>query len=233
MSLSSGIVINHWGAESSQQDLLIVDSAVSPPFVTAGRLGLHPIESVLATIEVKSRLTSEAVANAVAGGCSVKRAVAPVPQPMTRVEQYGQVLYKEAPPGTEGDVSMKPFSAIVGLRGDARAETLFGAFVDANRALPPVDRTNALLVLDSFVTAWSPRDDGKVLQNYPHDARTACRLDLGEDSFLYFYAFLFDALQNYHPPAINLRGYLESADMASDAGVAEIVSFTGEENDSR
>ncbi|RKQ90423.1 hypothetical protein C8N24_0225 [Solirubrobacter pauli] len=108
MSLSSGVVINDRGEESGQQDLLIVDSDVSPAFVTAGRLGVHPVESVLAAIEVKSTLTSALVEDAVERGAS-------------------------------------------GAETSSRA--LFRAFVRANQALPEMDRTNALFVVDQFTTA--------------------------------------------------------------------------------
>jgi hypothetical protein len=44
---------------------------------------------------------------------------------------------------------------------------------------------------------------------------------LGEDSFLGYYAFLLDALRNYRPPDLNLRGYLDAAQL--DAPTSKVV----------
>jgi hypothetical protein len=227
MATANGVVVNAQGEQSAQQDLLIIDSNVSPPFATAGRLGLHPIESVLAAIEIKSGLTSVKVAVAVRNGVSLKRLLQPVRQPMIRVTRAGAVLYEPAPVGTPGDVFWKPFTAILGLRGDARPETLCESFVDANLELDPGDRTNAFLVLDAFVAGWSSRSDGAVLQIYPEDAKALARFDLGKDSLLYFYAFLFDAIQTYEPPPLNLRGYVEASLLESD-NLGQIIPVRGE-----
>src|SRR4051812_48937859 len=70
-TMSSGVVVNTRGEESSQQDILVTDSSISPPFLTAGRLGLHPAETVAAALEVKSTLTSETLTQSVRGGASV------------------------------------------------------------------------------------------------------------------------------------------------------------------
>ncbi len=58
--VGSGIVINHKGEESNQTDVIIYDRRMIPPFIQRGSVGAYPVESVLATIEVKSTLgTSE------------------------------------------------------------------------------------------------------------------------------------------------------------------------------
>jgi hypothetical protein len=145
---------------------------------------------------------------------------------MIRVTRAGAVLYEPAPAGTPGDVFWKPFTAILGLRGDARPETLCKSFVDANLELDPVDRTNAFLVLDAFVAGWSSRSDGAVLQIYAEDAKALARFDLGKDSLLYFYAFLFDAIQTYEPPPLNLRGYVEASLLESD-NLGQIIPVRG------
>ncbi|RKQ90422.1 hypothetical protein C8N24_0224 [Solirubrobacter pauli] len=67
-----------------------------------------------------------------------------------------------------------------------------------------------------------------MLQNYPQDALTACRLDYGHDSFLWFYAFLLDAVQYYTPPSLNLRGYVDSADLEEGARIDDIVPIRPE-----
>jgi hypothetical protein len=59
--VGSGIIINQAGKQSFQNDIIIFDKRVLPPFVKHMNLGVFPIESVLGVLEVKSRLTRKAI----------------------------------------------------------------------------------------------------------------------------------------------------------------------------
>jgi hypothetical protein len=52
--VGSGIVVNQNGGQSNETDIIIYDNRVLPPFIREERLGVFPIEAVVATIEVKS-----------------------------------------------------------------------------------------------------------------------------------------------------------------------------------
>ncbi len=54
--IGSGIVINDAGEESSQTDIIIYDKRLIPPFIHEGNIGVYPVESVVAAIEVKTTL---------------------------------------------------------------------------------------------------------------------------------------------------------------------------------
>jgi hypothetical protein len=56
---ATGVVIDCEGKQSGQCDIIIWDDSIFRPFYFARGAGLFGIESVLATIEVKSTLTSE------------------------------------------------------------------------------------------------------------------------------------------------------------------------------
>ena len=56
--ISSGIVIDADGRQSSQSDVIIYDRRLMPPILKAEGRGIFPIESVLTIIEVKSKLCS-------------------------------------------------------------------------------------------------------------------------------------------------------------------------------
>ena len=71
-ALSSGEVVNDSGRRSKQQDVLVTDSYVAAPFLSSGRLGVHPVESVYATLQIKSRLDAAEVADAIDNVASVK-----------------------------------------------------------------------------------------------------------------------------------------------------------------
>ncbi len=52
--IGSGIIVNQKGKQSHQTDLVIYDKSILPPFISESISGVFPIESVIATIEVKS-----------------------------------------------------------------------------------------------------------------------------------------------------------------------------------
>jgi hypothetical protein len=54
--IGAGVVVNQRGDQSKQTDIIIFDRSILPPFIAYGHLGVFPAESVVATIEVKSRL---------------------------------------------------------------------------------------------------------------------------------------------------------------------------------
>lgn len=58
-SIGTGIVVNQRGEQSSQIDIIVYDNNILPPFIQKQNVGVYPVECVLATIEVKSRLTSD------------------------------------------------------------------------------------------------------------------------------------------------------------------------------
>lgn len=55
--IGSGVIINKNGIPSNQTDIIIYDNRIVPPFIKEQQIGVYPAESVIATIEVKSRLT--------------------------------------------------------------------------------------------------------------------------------------------------------------------------------
>jgi hypothetical protein len=55
--IGSGIIINQAGLQSKQTDIVIYDKRLLPPFIFHHSLGVYPVESVLAVIEIKTNLT--------------------------------------------------------------------------------------------------------------------------------------------------------------------------------
>jgi hypothetical protein len=54
--VGTGLVVDAWGRQSRQTDLVVFDKRLLPPFLLEESRGIFPIDSVLCTIEVKSRL---------------------------------------------------------------------------------------------------------------------------------------------------------------------------------
>jgi len=57
--IASGIIIDAYGHQSGQCDLIIFDKRLMPPIWEAEGRGIYPIDSVLAVIEVKSTLATK------------------------------------------------------------------------------------------------------------------------------------------------------------------------------
>jgi hypothetical protein len=54
--IGSGIVINDKNKQSNQTDIVIYDKRIIPPFISGSGIGVYPVESVIATIEIKTEL---------------------------------------------------------------------------------------------------------------------------------------------------------------------------------
>lgn len=61
IGVGTGFIIGAGGAVSTQQDIVLYDRSVLPPALFDEEMGVFPIESVIYTIEVKSKITREAV----------------------------------------------------------------------------------------------------------------------------------------------------------------------------
>jgi hypothetical protein len=57
----TGIVVNQRGDQSRQVDIIIYDNRLLPAFIRDYKLGVFPAESVIATIEIKSDFTNDAL----------------------------------------------------------------------------------------------------------------------------------------------------------------------------
>jgi hypothetical protein len=59
--VGSGIIVNQAGKQSTQNDILIYDPKILPPFIKEQSIGVYPIESILCVIEVKTNLTRKSL----------------------------------------------------------------------------------------------------------------------------------------------------------------------------
>ena len=64
IGIGQGQIVSHDNKMSSQMDVILYDPGIVPPVIFDGKDGLFPLESVLATIEVKSVLNATALREA-------------------------------------------------------------------------------------------------------------------------------------------------------------------------
>ena len=57
--VGTGIIVDHEGAQSNQSDIIVWNNAIHPPLFTARGAGIYAVESVLATVEIKSTLAAK------------------------------------------------------------------------------------------------------------------------------------------------------------------------------
>jgi hypothetical protein len=198
---SSGEVTNRTGESSRQQDLLITDAALASPFLSSGRLGVHPIESIYASLEIKTRVDRSGISDAVGNLASLKALQSSEPRAMTSLGS-GMLGF--------GETAQKPFGGIVAFASDVSLDSACRAFLDASRRLPPLDRPNVLFVLDQFTVLWGT-DDQKIELDPQAGQASLQVFEAGEDSILIFYVALSEWLRAYQPPPLDLLAYLNAS----------------------
>jgi len=83
----TGIVVDSSGGSSHQIDIIIYDKTLIPSLMFTGEEGIVPIESVLATVEVKSTLTRDELKKSIQNAHSVKHLHANFTEVMTETPQ--------------------------------------------------------------------------------------------------------------------------------------------------
>jgi hypothetical protein len=194
--VSSGIVTNGAGEDSKQQDVIISDTHVLPPFIKGGRAGVHPVEPVRAVVEVKSLARKKDVTEGVEKGASVAALIPNVPQPTLGMDY-------EVGGFTIDPRIHKPFAGIVCLDQDASVYSAAKAFEEANKGLPAHDRSYSLLILGRALVVWR---SGRWMVG-PAEGEEIWAVEFGDDALLWFYAGLLRGMQLYQPLPFELNQY--------------------------
>ncbi len=199
-TLGSGLVINSDGKSSKQQDIVISDMMVVPPFLAARELAVHAIESISGVIEVKSVATTDAVRAAVENIASVKRLASD--EPRRYVDMRGGNLGV----GTNVD---KPFGGVIFLDSELSKQKIFDEYAEAAATVSPNDRPNALVVMDHLMLSWGSYPEGTLTtQPEPLLGTHLVLQELGTNSLLVFYIILLRILESYRPPEMDVMRYV-------------------------
>lgn len=212
-TLSSGIIVNAEGKFSNQQDIVISDIMVVPPFVAAQELAVHPIESISGTIEVKSVVKSGAIRAAVKNIASVKRLASDEPR------DYVEIRGGHIGAGQNVD---KPFGGIMFLDSEMSDEAILNEYADATVGFPPNDRPNALVVVDRLTLAWGsyPNDPANLtIQPEPLRGSHFVLQKLNKNALLAFYVILMRILTSYKPPEMDIMNYVVNSGGYGEYGI--------------
>lgn len=162
LGIGSGIIINHYGEQSNQTDIIVYDKRVLPPFIHGGRIGTYPAESVIATIEVKSYLRDEELRVAEK---SAKKLHEGIYSEQGFYEDY-RMIYR--------DINIKPICGVIGLRqnGDAVLRKLLVDNGDSRNYLNDIKCLSAICHVNEY--SWISFDRAEYGQISPerwkHDA---------------------------------------------------------------
>lgn len=92
VGICTGIVVDSQGGSSRQIDIIVYDKTLIPSLMFTNEEGIVPIESVLATIEVKSKLTREELLKSVQNSHSVKNLIAKFTEVMTEIPEKSSTI---------------------------------------------------------------------------------------------------------------------------------------------
>ena len=178
--VNSGIVVNLAGAQSRQQDVIVSDAVENPPLIAEGGIEVHPIEAVVATLEIKSVATPEEVVDGVEKALSVAGLMSDEPCSTYKRGRGTQLMQS---------TSLKPFAGLVALRSSSTRDSLLQAWAGAHIRDRPWDRSTALVVLGDFFACWAYADGMMVPLADPTCSKIAY-VEAGEDAMLMFYVLM-------------------------------------------
>jgi len=72
-SVEKGFVLNNFSAVSQEQDLLVIDGSLGSSICKTDQIGYYPVESVIASIEIKSNLNLQELRKCLVSCVSVKK----------------------------------------------------------------------------------------------------------------------------------------------------------------
>jgi hypothetical protein len=201
--VSSGIVVNLAGEQSRQQDVIVSDAVENPPFIAEGGIEVHPIEAVVATVEIKSVGSPEAVVDGVEKALSVAGLMSDEPRRTYKRGKGTQLVQS---------TSLKPFAGLVALRSSSTRDSLLQAWAGAHVGSRPWDRSTGFVVIGDFFACWANAQGMMVPLADPTCSKIAY-VEAGEDAMLMFYVVMMLGIQLYPTPDLDLNRYFEAANL--------------------
>jgi hypothetical protein len=157
--ISSGIVMDHRGRQSSQADVIIYDNRLMPPILQAEGRGIYPVECVLLVIEVKSVLRSNHFSDIVLASARI----APETLSNRTINQHGMYIRTRA--RTPDGVVPYPMYSVFAYESDVPERDEFERLQEQAGAAPHFVKT--ICVLNKGT--WSQNDEGGISRHVSGD----------------------------------------------------------------
>lgn len=135
----TGIIVDSSGGSSLQIDIIIYDKTLIPSLMFTGEEGIVPIESVLATVEVKSILTSDELKKSIINSHSVKNLNA----------NFAEVM-------SETPKKSSPVCCVFSFSSDSKPETELGRLEEVVSEVNQETEKKVYVPLSAFVWPTFP-----------------------------------------------------------------------------
>lgn len=202
--VTTGVIVDSKGTQSNQQDIILYDIATCPVLVNEEELRMIPVESVYATIEVKSSLDSTILSEAYENIKSVKN--------LYRIPSNGDQL-----------ISI-PLGFVFSYSANTKIETLCQRFIEINKSTSRERKVNAVCILDQGIIAYFGKDGFNKMSVRPLENYFECSMHGTEgENFITFYLALLGGLKHQSVTFPNILDY------AINAGYLNNDRYIGEQ----
>ncbi|MGN1299320.1 MAG: DUF6602 domain-containing protein [Candidatus Scatovivens sp.] len=198
-NITSGCIVDANEKQSKQQDFIIYDNFNSPSFIASEKEQVVPIESVYATVEVKSTLTIDELKKSLKNIESV--------QMLERVKPMFNPLVIS---------SIKaPICMVFAYTSDTSLENIVKHVDEINKEILVKNRVSIICVLDKGIIFGVDKYGFINIELNPSDRTIyVTHNDVLENNLYLFYLLMISGLNNINLPPVNLMGYAEKVKKA-------------------
>lgn len=202
-AIGNGVIVDANETQSRQQDFIIYDNFNSPKLMETESVQVIPIESVYATIEVKSTLTVDELEKSIKNIESVKK--------LEKTKPFSSPLINSP--------IIPPICMIFAYTSDTSLNNIVKKIDEFNNSIDIKNRLSIVCILDKGLIFGINRHGFKEIEFVPTDNTIlVTHEDKLENNLYLFYLLMMTAINNIVMPPVNLMGYAEKIKKADYSG---------------
>ena len=202
-AIGNGVIVDANETQSRQQDFIIYDNFNSPKLMETESVQVIPIESVYATIEVKSTLTVDELEKSIKNIESVKK--------LEKTKPFSSPLIISS--------IIPPICMIFAYSSDTSLNNIVKKIDEFNNSIDIKNRLSIVCILDKGLIFAINRHRFKEIEIVPTDNTIlVTHEDKLENNLYLFYLLMMTAINNIVMPPVNLMGYAEKIKKANYSG---------------
>lgn len=202
-AIGNGVIVDANETQSRQQDFIIYDNFNSPKLMETESVQVIPIESVYATIEVKSTLTVDELEKSIKNIESVKK--------LEKTKPFSSPLIISS--------IIPPICMIFAYTSDTSLNNIVKKIDEFNNSIDIKNRLSIVCILDKGLIFGINRHGFKEIEIVPTDNTIlVTHEDKLENNLYLFYLLMMTAINNIVMPPVNLMEYAEKIKKADYSG---------------
>lgn len=202
-AIGNGVIVDANETQSRQQDFIIYDNFNSPKLMETESVQVIPIESVYATIEVKSTLTVDELEKSIKNIESVKK--------LEKTKPFSSPLIISS--------IIPPICMIFAYSSDTSLNNIVKKIDEFNNSIDIKNRLSIVCILDKGLIFAINIHGFKEIEIVPTDNTIlVTHEDKLENNLYLFYLLMMTAINNIVMPPVNLMGYAEKIKKANYSG---------------